>query len=214
MEQLMWCLEMLGTVAFSISGAMEAIKKEMDLLGVVILGLVTAMGGGVLRDIVIGHFPPRAFQSAQYAMVAVITAVITFVVVAVRVKHPLKVSLESWNRMLFLSDSIGLSAFTVMGVSTAQQSISAGGLGLLLFVGVITGVGGGVMRDVFAGNVPYILRKHVYATASIVGVLVYLAAQRFMLQEAAAVIGMLSVFVVRLLARHFEWSLPKIKMQH
>ncbi len=208
----MWCLEMLGTVAFSISGAMEAMKKEMDLLGVVILGLVTAVGGGVLRDIVIGHFPPRAFQNSQYALVAIVTAVIAFIVVAVRVKHPMKGSLDHWNEILFLSDSIGLSAFTVMGVSTAQQSIGTDSLGLLLFVGLITGVGGGVMRDVFAGNVPYILRKHVYATASIVGVFAYLAAEGRMPQEAAAVIGMLTVFTVRVLARHFEWSLPKIKM--
>ena len=156
MDFMMQFLETLGTVAFSISGAIEAIKKEMDLLGVVVLGLITAVGGGVIRDVVTGEIPPAAFQNSAQAKLAIGVAIIAFFVGAILTKHQHNGNFLWWNVVLFLSDAIGLAAFTILGIRCVQERIGNDNIALLLFVGVVTGVGGGLMRDVLAGNIPYI----------------------------------------------------------
>ncbi len=212
MDTMMWYLELLGTIAFAISGAMEAMKKEMDLLGVIILGLLTAVGGGVLRDVIIGKFPPTAFQDPRMAVVAIVTSVTAFFFVYIHVRQPGPRGKDIWNLVLFISDSVGLGVFTVMGERTVQASLGTNSPALLLFVGVITGVGGGVMRDLCAGSVPYILRKHVYATASIIGAVIYLILDGVIGGTSAAVISMICIFAIRVLALHYKWNLPRVKI--
>lgn len=212
MTDIMFFMEILGTIAFSISGAIEAMKKKMDLLGVLVLGLVTAVGGGIVRDMIIGHLPPASFQDPMNALLALATAFVAFVIgMIVSAK---KTSLHSalWNQALLLSDAFGLGAFTVLGIQGVQAQTDYEGTAILLFVGVITGVGGGLLRDIFAGNVPYIFRKHVYATASIAGACAYLLLQKTGYRGFAAITSMLLVVLLRVLAAHFEWNLPHVEL--
>lgn len=213
MNWMMVFLEVLGTVAFSISGAIEAMKKEMDLLGVIVLGLVTAVGGGILRDIIIGEVPPVVFQDPWCAELAIAVAVASFIVGAVISKRQTEEKSAVWNKALLISDAVGLGAFTILGIRYTQEQLGNENIALLLFVGVITGVGGGLMRDIFAGNVPYIFRKHVYATASIVGAGIYLLLDYAGYSEAAVAASLLLVLVLRLLAAHFQWNLPRVHLK-
>lgn len=212
MNWLMIIFEILGTIAFSVSGAIEAMKKEMDMLGVLVLGLVTAVGGGILRDIVIGEFPPAAFRNPRNALIAIGAAFVAFLIGAILSKRKQNTSSKVWNQVLLISDAVGLGAFTVLGIQYVQEQAGYENLVLLLFVGVITGVGGGLIRDIFAGNVPYIFRKHVYATASIAGAVTYLCLEKTGHMELAAIVSLLLVLVLRLLAAHFEWNLPKVHL--
>ncbi len=213
MNWIMVFLEILGTAAFSVSGAVEAMKKEMDLLGVIVLGLVTAVGGGILRDIVIGEVPPVVFQDPWCAGLAVSVAVAAFLVGAVMSKKQTEEKSAIWNKVLLISDAIGLGAFTILGIRYTQEQLGSENIVLLLFVGVITGVGGGIMRDIFAGNVPYIFRKHVYATASIVGAGIYLLLEYTGYPEFAVAVSLLLVLVLRLLAAPFQWNLPRVYLK-
>lgn len=206
-------LEILGTIAFSISGAIEAMKKDMDMLGVLVLGLITAVGGGILRDIVIGEFPPAVFQNTQMVLIALVSALIAFLAAMLSVKPHRDVPVKIWNLVLLISDAVGLGAFTVLGIQHVQTYRGYVHPLLLLFVGVITGVGGGIMRDICAGNIPYIFRKHVYATASIAGAVIYLCLQKTGYTQMAAVASVLSVLCLRLLAAKFKWNLPRVHIE-
>lgn len=206
-------LEILGTIAFAISGAVEAMKKRLDLLGVIVLGVVTAVGGGIIRDVIIGHVPPAAFQNPTYAKLALVVSVIAFIIGAIGSRRQKDSKNALWNEILLISDAIGLGAFTILGIKGVQEQLGGDNTALLLFVGVITGVGGGLMRDIFAGNVPYIFRKHVYATASIAGAVSYIIVERIGYPNAAAVISLVLVVLLRLLAAHFEWNLPRVQLK-
>lgn len=210
----MFVLEILGTIAFSISGAIEAMKKEMDMLGVMVLGLVTAVGGGILRDILMGELPPLAFQNPRNALVAIGAAFAAFIVGAFLSMREKGINSTVWNNSLLVSDAIGLGAFTVLGIQYVQEQSGYDNPVLLIFVGVVTGVGGGVMRDVFSGNVPFIFRKHVYATASIAGAFAYLCLAKTGYVEIASIMTLLLVLVLRVLAARFEWNLPKVKINY
>ncbi len=212
MTDIMIFMEILGTIAFSISGAIEAMKKKMDLLGVLVLGLVTAVGGGIVRDIIIGHLPPASFRDPANVLLALTTALIAFFVGMLLSNRKTSLHSALWNQVLLLSDAFGLGAFTVLGIQGVQAQTDYEGTAILLFVGVITGVGGGLLRDIFAGNVPYIFRKHVYATASIAGACAYLLLQKTGHQGFAAIVSMLIVVMLRLLAAHYQWNLPHVEL--
>ena len=153
MDILIFVFEIIGTVAFSVSGAMTGLKKNMDIFGVMILGVITAIGGGVIRDLVLGITPPGTFGRPVYAIVATVTAIITFLPAVHRL---ITRNQHIRDFVLLVLDSLGLGVFTVVGIQTAYRASSENSIFLILFVGVITGVGGGVLRDVLAGEKPYI----------------------------------------------------------
>ena len=206
MDTVILILEILGTVAFAMSGAMVAIKRGMDIFGVAILGLTTACGGGIVRDLLLGVTPPSAFVDEIYAIVAILTAMILFLpsVRRVLVSHT-----KLYEPVSLWMDSIGLGLFTVIGVQTAHYHTEDCSLFLSLFLGVITGVGGGVMRDVMSKNIPYIFIKHFYATASLIGAAVTTVFFYLDLELVGIIAGAVTVIVLRLLAAKFRWSLPK-----
>lgn len=212
METIILVFEILGTIAFAVSGAIEAMKKQMDLLGVVVLGLVTAVGGGVIRDVITGNLPPAAFVNPLNALIALVAALIAFLIGAYLSGKEYKNKGKIWNHILLVSDAIGLGTFTVLGIRYAQGGTGNCNAVLILFVGVITGVGGGILRDIFAGDVPYIFRKHVYATASVAGAVTYYILERVGPPELAAVISLILVLVLRLLAAKFQWNLPRVHL--
>ena len=155
--------EMLGTIAFAASGAVLGVRKGLDVFGVCFLGLTTACGGGMVRDVLLGNTPPAAFQNPTASAVAVVTSLILFLS---GVRHLLMGNQRRYDLFMLLMDSAGLGIFTVMGVRVAWNCVEAPSLYLLVFVGVLTGVGGGLLRDVMAGDMPYIFVKHIYACAS------------------------------------------------
>ena len=174
MEQLFLILELVGTLAFAASGAITGLKKNMDVFGVCILGLTTAVGGGVIRDLLLGITPPGTFQDPIYAVVALLTSLVLFLP---RIRR-----LLMWDQRLY--DLV------------------------LVFVGVVTGVGGGVLRDVLAGDTPYIFVKHVYASASLAGALACVVLWPLAGEMAAMLCGSALVVAVRILSAHFRWNLP------
>lgn len=206
MELFVSLLQLLGTIAFAASGALTAMRKRMDLLGVIVLGIVTAVGGGILRDIILGITPPLAFRSPAYPMVAVVTSIVLFFP---RVRRKLMRNHRIFDLSLLWMDSVGLGVFTVVGIWNAMDFSPDRSTFLLVFVGVITGVGGGVLRDILAGNTPYILVKHIYACASLAGALCCALLWRCAPSYIAMVTGALLVLAIRLLSAHFRWNLPR-----
>jgi uncharacterized membrane protein YeiH len=203
---LFYVLELIGTVAFAISGAVIGIRKEMDVFGVAILGLTTALGGGVIRDLILNITPPAAFQDPVLALTAIIVSILVFIR-PVRTEAARKKAL--YEKLLLIMDAIGLGLFTVLGVQVAIRSTVDTNLFLVTFVGVITGVGGGMLRDIFAGIRPYIFVKHFYACASIIGAWTCALLWPYAGSFASMIIGASLVVVLRLLAAHYRWSLPK-----
>ena len=203
---IIFVLEMIGTVAFSISGAMTGIRKGMDILGISILGLTTAVGGGVIRDLVLGITPPKTFQNPVYAMVAIATALI---VCTPWVQNLFSKRQNYYDLIMLWMDSVGLGIFTVVGIETAYSVSTDFSLFLMIFVGAVTGVGGGVLRDVMAQDPPYIFVKHFYASASLIGAVVCALLWETLGQSVSIIAGVAVVLVLRLLAAKFRWSLPK-----
>ena len=205
MPSLIMALELIGTIAFAISGAVIAVRKGMDVFGVTILGLTTAVGGGVIRDLVLGNTPPVTFREPVYALTAIGVSLIVFLR---PVRHFLTGNHRHETMLLQFSDSLGLALFTVSGVQVAYLLGHAESLFLLTFVGVITGVGGGVLRDMMAGKTPYIFVKHVYASAALAGALLCSALWSRVGQTAAMLMGFAVILIIRLLSAHYHWSLP------
>ena len=210
MDLFILVIEIIGTVAFSVSGAMIAIKKNMDVFGVMILGLTTAVGGGIIRDLILGLTPPMAFRNPVYALVALATAALVF---PVKVRRLFQRFEYFYEHTLMIMDTVGLAIFTVVGVRGAVVRSMDESYFLLLFVGVITGVGGGVLRDVLAGYLPYIFVKHIYACASLAGCVVCVLLWNVAGEAAAMIAGAAVVLVIRFLSAHYRWSLPRAKTE-
>ena len=206
MDLFILLVELIGTMAFAASGALTGIKKNMDIFGVCILALTTAVGGGVIRDLVLGSTPPATFRDPIYATVAIITALVLFLP---RVRRLLMWDQALFDLSLFLMDTAGLAIFTVMGIRVAYTHVPQATVFLLAFVGVVTGVGGGVLRDVMAGDTPYIFVKHVYACASLVGALACALAWHHLGEMVSMLLGGGLVVVIRGLSAHYRWNLPR-----
>ena len=206
MERFILILELIGTMAFAVSGAMTGLRKNLDIFGVCILGLTTAVGGGILRDVILGNTPPATFQNPIYAAVALGTSLILFLP---QVRHFLMRNPIQFDRVLLVMDSVGLGFFNVMGIRIACAHAARPTMFLLVFVGVVTGVGGGLLRDMMAGDTPYIFVKHVYACASLAGALVCAALWRPAGELPAMLAGLGVVTLIRFLSAHFRWNLPK-----
>ena len=210
-DTFVFIMELIGTVAFASAGAMIAVEKEMDVLGVCVLGMTTAVGGGMIRDLILGVNPPIMFKSPVYALVAIAFSLLVFVVAYYN--HKLRESklYVAYDRLMLICDSLGLAIFTVVGVNAAWNMEYETTTFLQIFVGVLTGVGGGVVRDIMAGNTPYIFVKHVYASASIIGAVVTIVLMNFFGEFVGMVAGAVAVFVIRILAAYFKWNLPRIR---
>jgi uncharacterized membrane protein YeiH len=207
---IIFCMEMAGTVAFAASGAMTGISRRMDVFGVCVLGVVTAVGGGMMRDVILGNVP-GALTKPVYVVAAVITALLIFAVLYFK-RDMLQGRFGLlYDRMMLVMDSVGLGIFTVVGVITGIRNGYLENTFLLTFLGTLTGVGGGLLRDMMAGVPPYIFVKHIYACASVAGALVCVSIYRGFGQIPAVVISSLLVVAVRFLAAHYRWNLPHVE---
>lgn len=205
MDILIFTLEIIGTLAFAASGALIAIKKNMDIFGVIVLGVITAIGGGIVRDLILGNTPPFIFSNPIYPIVAIATSIAIFLPF---IRRPLLKNHTAYEVLMLIMDSLGLGVFTVVGIQITYSVSQDFGFLLVVVMGMLSGVGGGVIRDVLAGDRPYIFVKHVYALASLLGSVVCTLMWNYN-EKYAIIAGAVLTIIIRLCAAHFRWSLPK-----
>lgn len=211
-EIVMAVLEIIGTISFAVSGAFVAIKAKLDLFGVLFIGVITAVGGGIVRDVLIGRFPAAVFTRFHIFVIAAVAALIVFVIAYVHRQkfYVMQVKVEHVNNFF---DAVGLAAFSVMGTEVAFTGAFSDNMFLAVVLGTLTGVGGGIFRDILTDTTPYIFKKHIYALASIFGSIVYYLLRRYADNLiVASVASMLLIVILRMLAAKYRWSLPKVKI--
>lgn len=200
---MFYLLDILGTLAFAISGVLTALNKKMDPFGVYVIAFVTAVGGGTLRDMMIGRTPVGWMVDLNY--VYIITAGF-FLAVLFRKK------LDKLRKSLFLFDTIGLGVFTLIGLEKGIE-INLHPV-ICIALGTMTACFGGVIRDILCNEIPVIFRREIYATICIVGGMVFFALREFNVPETLLYLATSGIIItIRLLAVIFKWSLPSLSRQ-
>ena len=208
MNTVFFILEIIGVIAFSLSGALTAMKKEMDIFGACVLGMTTSIGGGIIRDVILGITPPTAFINPLYAIIGFLIPTITYIPKLQKFfthKH------KTYDFCLMIADALGLSIFTVVGVNACFDAIQSPNVFTVIFLGVITGVGGGILRDVMSLNLPKVFVKHFYACASLLGAVASFVIRIYFSTVFATITGAIVVLTLRILAYKLRWTLPKPK---
>lgn len=195
---IFYILDILGTAAFAISGTLIAIKKELDSFGVLIIAFVTAVGGGTLRDVLIGNTPVGWMQNISYVYVIIIATIFAIVI---------RKKIAYLSKSLFLFDTIGLGIFTIIGTEIGIQK-ELNPL-ICIFLGTMTATFGGVIRDILCNEIPVIFRKEIYASACIIGGTAFIVLNNFeVLVNVKYIITTLIIITTRLVAVKYKLSLP------
>lgn len=203
MQQLFYLSDLFGVAVFAITGALMAGRKSMDLFGVLVIAIITALGGGTLRDVILDNHPVSWIRNDLYILVASVAAIGT--VLWVRLTRPIH------ERGLLIADAFGLAVFTVIGTEVALQHNVP--FSTAVIMGVMTGVAGGVMRDVICNEIPLIFKKEIYATACIIGSVVFIGLRELDTPHWLDTgLSMLTVLAVRLAAIHWHLSLPRFHL--
>ena len=198
---LFYVADLIGVAVFAVSGALAAGRKGLDLLGVIVIASVTAVGGGTLRDLLLNRHPIFWIADPRYLVVIIAAALLTVLTSGM---YPVPA------HVLLVADALGLGLFALSGAQIAESS----GLSpiIVVLVGTMTGVAGGVIRDLLTAEIPLVLRRDVYATAAIAGVALYLVLRAVGVGELWAFgVGMIAVVVLRLLAILLGWQLPTFR---
>lgn len=192
-------LDVLGTFAFGLSGAMVAIRRQLDLFGVLVLAAATGTAGGITRDVLLGDLPPEALRTIWPLGVACAAGICGFFLAPM---------LDRINRPVMVLDAIGLGVFAVAG---CQKALALGlAVPGAVLLGVMTAVGGGILRDMMAAEVPRVLREDIYALAAMVGALVYVGGLWLEVgPSAAATVAVLGAVALRIMSVRFGWRLPR-----
>jgi len=201
LHSLYYLLELAGTFAFAISGAVAARERGLDFFGITALAFTVACGGGIIRDLCIGAIPPAGLKNWQYLVVAIVATGLTVGLYSIvkRLKRP-----------VLLFDTVGLSLFAVTG---AQKALAYGNNGeVAILLGITTAVGGGVLRDILLNRVPVILEKEIYASAALIGASIVVVGNYFALisGELLSIIALTTCFTLRILALRYHWNLPVV----
>ena len=195
---LLYFLELLGTAAFAVSGALAASRKNMDIFGFCVLALMPAVGGGTLRDIILGRIPIFWISDTRYVVVSIAVALVVFFM-------PHKPG--SRRRYLVWADALGLALFAALGTEISL-AFETGPL-VAIMLGVATAVTGGMIRDIICNEIPLVLSREIYATAAFVASTAYVAAFNFGLGDSVSlIVAVVAGFVVRALGIVYDWSLP------
>lgn len=193
---MLFILDLFGTAVFAITGSLVAKNKKMDFYGVIVLALVTALGGGTMRDMLIGNLPVFWIVQPEIIVVCVVSALCTFFM-SDRLKFP--------RRVLLLSDTIGLATFSVIGAQTAIAFHPI----IAIIMGAMTGTAGGMIRDLLSDEIPVILRRDIYATAAMSGATIFVILHHASINNDLALLcGATVTFLIRLLAIRRRWNLP------
>ena len=215
-------IESIGVVAFSISGAMVAIRRKTDLFGVILLAIITTLGGGLTRDVIFSFTPPAFFNSKEYLLLSTIVSVIVFLFARKFSKSCFirgfmkkvsntylqnEIKIEHINDIF---DALGLGIFAVMGVKVAfEQGYETDAL-ISITCGAVTCICGGMLRDVLTNSTPFVLVKRIYALAAIAGASVYYVMYVNDINDSLSIIvGLTVTFILRVLAMAFKWNMPK-----
>jgi uncharacterized membrane protein YeiH len=194
-------LEVVGTVAFAAAGALVGVKKRLDIFGVAMLAVTTAVGGGIMRDTLIGNIPPLAFRNPMFIFISLLVAV----GVSIFVKQ-----VARQQRLLNFCDALGLGAFTATGASLALSHDSAL---LVITVGVVTGTGGGVLRDIFVREIPLVFHTEIYAVAAAIGAACFYGLQKLLPVDMALYLACLITVAIRLLSLYYGINLPRVRAE-
>ncbi len=194
-------MNIIGIIAFAITGALKAIEEKLDLLGITVLGILTALGGGITRDLLVNHVPTalKSISDMSFAIFGVWLALIFYKIFGLDIKN---------RYIILIPDAIGLAAFTTTGAMIAYNAgVSVFGIVILA---TLTGVGGGIISDVLLGKVPSVLRDDFYASCAIIGAIIfYISLLSGLSLEISSFICSLSVLMIRIIAILYQWKLPK-----
>ncbi|MCV0430657.1 trimeric intracellular cation channel family protein [Nitrosopumilus sp.] len=194
-------LDYLGTIAFAVTGASKAIAHKADIFGIIVLATVVGVGGGVTRDVIFGRFP-TAFSDPIYVGLTVTVGIVMFFLFT-----KFKRQMSIW----LVFDAVGLGVFSILGASIAYHVVGLEFLPML-FGGMITAIGGGILRDVFVREIPIVFVKEVYAVASIIGIVIFYAMLSSGVDiQVSSIVGIAAGTGIRLLAMKFNWNLPKVR---
>lgn len=194
----MFVFDIIGTIAFAMAGALTAVQKKLDVFGVFILALTTALGGGVVRDIIISNTPPMAFRNYEFVMISLLSAIFVMFVYK---------SIDKFNVAIQVCDAIGLGAFTVGGANMAIE-FGLNNLLAVTFLAVVTGVGGGIIRDIFVQEIPGVFCKEIYAVAALIGSICFYFIYPYFSMQAAMYVCFIVTTVLRLIAMKYDIHLP------
>lgn len=213
MDTVLLIIEIIGFISFSMSGALISIDKETDLFGVIFLSITTCFGGGLIRDVIIGQMPVM-FSLYFEVLLTLATAVIVFILAKIFKRQ----YVEHENTVIRINnyvDALALGIFCVAGVQTCIDICHDDGMFLAVTMGMITAVGGGMIRDLMLRDIPFVLRKRIYAVAAIIGSVIYYIIVVYAMpnSEAGQLVGTVAcvavVFTLRVLATHFKLNMPK-----
>ena len=197
-----YVLDLFGTMAFAVTGAFKAIEHKADIVGIIILATITGLAGGTIRDVLFGKTLPNSLIDPTYVIITVISAIVLFLLYSKMKKH--------WN--IFLKfDAVGLGVFTVIGATFAYNLF---GMNFLIIVlsGMLTGIGGGILRDVFVNQTPIVFVKELYASASFIGAIVFYFTLLITNEVyAATILGIILTTGLRLVAMKYNWNLPRVR---
>jgi len=204
-ELFIYILDLFGTMAFAVTGAFKAIEHKADIVGIIILATITGVAGGTIRDIILGKTLPNSLIDPAYVIITVISAVVLFFLYSKMRKH--------WNVFLKF-DAIGLGVFTVIGATFAYNLVGMNFL-VIVLAGMLTAIGGGILRDIFVNQTPIVFVKELYASASFIGaVLFYFTLLVTNEIYAAMIIGLVITTTLRLVAMKYNWNLPRVKSSY
>lgn len=194
--------EIMGIVAFAVSGALTGIKKKLDVFGVLVLAITTAIGGGILRDVIIGNTPPLTFRDPTFFIISSVATIGVFFSYR---------WLDRFKNTIQIFDAIGLGAFTATSANLAIQH-NLNSLVIVTTVAVITGIGGSVMRDVFVKEIPYVFRQEVYAITTIVGAMALYYSQMYFAGNIPLYLCFSITTGLRLCCIKYGWNFPVLSM--
>ncbi|MGL4821321.1 MAG: trimeric intracellular cation channel family protein [Bacilli bacterium] len=193
----------IGIIAASVSGALLGIQKRLDLFGILFLAVITATGGGLIRDVLIGNFPPASFQSPSYFAVSAIAGLVACYYYGG----------SKWiSQIIVVSDAVGLGVFTAVGSHTVINEGYTSAF-LIVTMGVITGIFGGILRDILAREIPFVFQKEIYAIASIIGAVVFLMLYPFMNDTLAMYVCLGVTFMIRMISLQLNLHFPVIERE-
>jgi uncharacterized membrane protein YeiH len=194
-------LDIFGTFVFAISGAFRAVRHELDILGVLVLSIATGVGGGIVRDVMLGSTPPAAFQNEMYIVITIVGGLVVFWAAP-------KIA-QRWDYVM-IADAIGLSVFAAIGAAKAE-SFELGAIGIIMMA-VITATGGGMIRDMLVMEMPAVLKSDFYASAALLGGVCFVAAGALKFnQHIQITVTIAFTFFLRIMAMKYKLSLPKVR---
>lgn len=209
-ETILFIVECIGICSFSVSGTLISIQKKTDVIGALFFALLTCFGGGLLRDLLLGITPPHVLSDPGYHILLLICLSVSFVVFELSFIPKISAFIEKFKHvfLLYFTDAIGLSIFCVFGVDIALQSSTVHNPLLLIVCGCITGVGGGMLRDIVSGEIPLIFKKHIYLLPAILGSTLYVFTYSHLPHLVSMLLAIVLIIAIRLLAIIFKWNLP------